>query len=63
MPRVGFGTVTLKQGLIDAIDAYVSENDVGFTNRAELISHAVREFFEREQERRARQILAQPPKR
>lgn len=53
----GWTTVSLKNDLIAAIDDFVATNDAGFSNRAEVIATAVRQFLEGTGEEAVRAFL------
>lgn len=42
----GWTTLSLKDDLVAQVDAFVRANDQGFTNRAEVVTAAVRQFLD-----------------
>lgn len=42
----GWTSLSLKDDLIAQIDAFIAHNDAGFSNRAEVIATALREFLD-----------------
>lgn len=47
----GWTTVSLKDGLMEQIDLFIEDNKWGYTNRAEVVTAAVRDFILRHKER------------
>lgn len=46
MANKGWANVSLKDGLVAQIDAFLLSNDSGYSNRAEVVTAAVRQFLE-----------------
>lgn len=50
MATQGWVSLSLHEDLAAAVDAYLKENNRGFTSRAEVVATAVRQFLAREHE-------------
>lgn len=47
MPREGLTSVSLPDDLIEKIDEFAENSDMGYTSRPDVIKTALREFFQR----------------
>lgn len=62
VPAKGFTSISLKNALIAQLDDFLQENDQGFSSRPEVVSTALREFFAKYDQQRARRIALRPPR-
>lgn len=62
MPAQGFASIALKNEVMERIDEFLQKNRMGFTSRAEVVTAAVRDFLQRqdELELRRRQLEDHP---
>lgn len=47
MPREGLTSVSLPDELIEKIDEFAENSDMGYSSRPDVIKTALREFFQR----------------
>ena len=46
VPLPGWVSISLKEDLVKRIEAFIRENDEGYSNRSEVVAAAVRQFVD-----------------